>query len=650
MATVQERHHGGGAKRFIAQLLPFFFNSKPSSQSWSAEDRVSLLFEFDHPSELKVVEAGVRAALRHSDQAQAEELIHSLLRSDNSNAISLGLQWHRQRDQKGALRLDDDLEQVQIRRALFPQLDASAETLARVISECSDDLVPELACVLAKRSTPDRPALMRHLLATRPIAAPILHKCLLLEVLELQYQPGSARSQLCRALEAALESSLDTYPDEAVYSAILLRAGDLDKSSASSRPEDGLNWSALEPSVRALMQRAVRNVRSGAIRKQLIRLLECPLLGEPALEALESARPSLLSSILSESGHLLASPTLRRHLIGSRVPARLAGLLRKTASVDPVLLRQASGILFDCHDDPEVVASRLGLLATCGDPMTRSVARGYLQRMTPSDSQARALRDLRRSEPSDVRPVAAARWRPTLQQLESALGSLTPWEAAACSVIHHRERPDALASMLRRVLNTGNAPSITSVLEIIDRRQVAAEFESELLMLSGVRSTQHGDEVRSRALRLLAHGTSSESARAILRGLADTSPAVQRAALEAATTVTGSDSVKLGCHVIDRALLERLARTSDARIRRIALRALQSRDPVAFMSLVESLFESPTVRERLAALEGARLSGQAAFSSRILRLLEAASEAELHETGRTALRSLRASHIGASAS
>ena len=650
MATVQDRHHDGGLRRFIAQLLPFFSSSRSPSKPWSAADRVSLLFELDHPSELRVVESGVRTALRHSDQTQAEELIQTLLRSDHSKAISLGLQLLRQRDQKGALRLDDDLDQVQARRAQLPRLDASAETLARVLSDCPDDLIPEVACVLADRSTPDRPALLGLLLATTPSAAPILHKCLLLEALELQYQFGSNRVHLCRALEASLGQPLDTCPDEAVLSAVLLRAGDLDCSSPSFDSGDGLNCSTLAPPVRALMQRAVRTIRSGAIRKQLIRLLECPLLGEPALEALESARPSQLSAILTESGHLLASPTLRRHLIGSRVPARLAGLLRKTASVDPVLLRQAPRILFDCHDDRELVASRLGLLGTCGDPLTHSLARGFLQRMPPSESQSRALRDLHRSESSGARTIEGTRWRPTLQQLEAALASLTPGQAAACSLVHHRDRPNALASMLRRVLTTGNASSITSALEIINRRGIAREFENELLNLSGVQSSQHGNEVRSRALRLLAHGTSSESARAILRGLADTSPAVQQSALEAATSLSGSDCVKLGCHVIDRALLERLARTSDARIRRVALRALHSRDPVGFMSLVESLFSGPTVRERLAALEGARLSGEATFSSRVLRLLEGASEVELHETGRIALRSLRASQVGERAS
>ena len=650
MAKVQGRHQGGGLKRFFAQFLPFSFKSERAFQSWSPKDRFSLLFDLSHPAEQKALENAIRTALRHSDEAQAEELIHSMLRSDHSKAIPMGLQMLRQRDEKDALRLDDDLELVQARRARLPVLVASFETLTQVISNCSEDLVPDLACFVANQATSDRPALIVHLLSTVPAAAPLLHRCLLLEVLELQHRPGPARTRLCRALEASLGHTPDSCPDEAIFSTILIRAGDLSRPAASSVQGEGLNLAALEAPVRLLMQRSVRNVRSKAIRKQLIRLLECPLLGEPALEALESARPAVLTSILKESGHLLASPSLRRHLIGSRVPARLAGLLRKTASVDPVLLRQAPGILFDCHDDEEIVASRLGVLGTCGDPMTRSVARGYLQRMAPSAAQTRALRCLQRSEPSTARPAAAARWRPSLQQLESGLDSLSPWEAAACSVLHHRERPDALASMLRRVLNTGTVTSICSALEIIDRRELAADFESELLMLSGPRSCQHGDEVRSRALRLLASGTSSESARAILRGLADPSPSVQQSALEAATSVSGSESVKLGCHVIDRALLERLARTSDTRIRRVALRALQSRDPVAFMALVESLFDSPSIRERLAALEGARLSGDGALSSRVLRLLEGSSDPGVHETGRIALRSLRASQLGASTS
>ena len=438
--------------------------------------------------------------------------------------------------------------------------------------------------------------------------------------------------------------------EESLLAALLLRAADLTSPLQTRDQLDQLQIDRFPPHALMAMQKFVRSARSKTVRSILISLLDCEILGDPALEALEAARPAQLAAILAESGHLLSVSNRHRHLLGTRVPTRLAGLLRKTASIDPALLRHAPGLLANCHEDPAVIANRLGVIGTSGDPLSKELSRTWLRRMDPSPERKQALLDIQRSRPASPVQLMPRSGKPTLQQLEALLTTLPPWKSAACSVVHQIERPHALASMLRRVLSSQTEHAIPSALEIIDRRGLAADFEPQLLLLAQPQSDGQPDEVRAHCIRLLAHGRTSDSARAILRALADSSPAVQQAALASATSLDCSDSVRLGCHVIDAGLLERLARTADSRIRRVALRALRDRDESAFRSLLGSLFEGKTVRERLAAIDGARFSGEHELSSRVLRLLEDPASDALRETGRIALRSLRAAREGAPSS
>ena len=585
----------------------------------------------------------MRAALRHSDQDQADELLDSLLRSNYPDAIIIGLRCLRQKDQKSGLRPDDDLGRVRDRRLALPRRSLQMETLESLLEKADPEWVSDLACMVTDLTGPRGPASLAKLITVNPKATSTVQKCLLLDAYQLQYQFRAPRRALARSLEACMALPAVAPSDEALLAAVVLRSADL---TSPGLPADGQNRIRLNvfPShVLLALQKSVRQARSRPIRRALISLLDCDVLGDSALEALESARPPQLASILSESGHLLTVSNRRRHLLGSRVPTRLAGLLRKTASIDPALLRHAPSLLMECHEDHAVVASRLGVIGTSGDSLARFTSLACLRHMDPSPERQQALLDIQRSLPPAPGPCMPSTGRVTLQQLESLLATLPPWKAAACSVIHHTERPDALASMLRRVLGSRATDAICSALEIIDRRDLAPDFEPQLLQLAQARSDDESDQIRGHCIRLLAHGRSSDSARAILRALADPSPVVQQSALQSATSIKCSESVKLGCHVIDASLLERLARTSDSRIRRVALRALRDRDDAAFRALLGSLFEGKTVRERLAAIDGARFSGEHELSSRVLRLLEDPSSDALRETGRIALRSLRAS-------
>ena len=175
MAKVKSRYQGQRLPRFVAQILPVSLKFRQSATHPRSRGRLSALFGSAHPSDWQPLQAAVRTALRHSDPIQADELIGSLLRSDHSNAILMGLHFVGQRDQNESLRPDDSVDQVRARRRRLDALPGPQDVLCSVIDGCPAEQAPDLACMLAAREQPDRPALLARLISTVPSAAPIAH-------------------------------------------------------------------------------------------------------------------------------------------------------------------------------------------------------------------------------------------------------------------------------------------------------------------------------------------------------------------------------------------------------------------------------------------------------------------------------------------
>jgi HEAT repeat protein len=201
-------------------------------------------------------------------------------------------------------------------------------------------------------------------------------------------------------------------------------------------------------------------------------------------------------------------------------------------------------------------------------------------------------------------------------------------------------------AVLRRALLGECGPSCAAALEVVARRDLVARFEPELVGLVSDVDRLVPSHLGARIIRILARGPTARSVSAIVNALESTDVALQAAALEAGIDPKASAPVRTGSELVAGTLLEQLAHSSDARVRRSALMALRARSDSRLQQVISDLLEDKSVEHRLSALEVMRYTDDNKIRSRVLRMLEGEPTQEFASRGRTVLRFLRVRRKG----
>ncbi|MDG2032269.1 MAG: hypothetical protein P8J45_14820 [Phycisphaerales bacterium] len=458
----------------------------------------------------------------------------------------------------------------------------------------------------------------------------------------LQGGPSQKRSLLEAALIQAMEH-WDLHQLKPVLTAAAILAPTA-SAPLSERLED-----REAPGSKAL-RRHVRQSADDAVRLRLVRLLGVRGLAESAINGLEDLRGSQLDGVLSRDGCLLAAPGRMRRLARSRLGVRLAGRLSGRIPMPVTTARSLSRVLARCLKNPDQLARKLGCLANHPDRLAGILATAELIRL-PVNQPARneVLEELSHSasestvarlagSAGDGFPVMKA-FR-TIQAFAASLESAPPWRCASYSLVHHDRDPDALAHVLRTTLQAGSIRARMAALEVIDRRRLVPSFEREIIELVSLPARGGSIAIASRALGLLSLGPTGRSARIIVRSLASIHPELQVRALEAATSPKATPAVQTGCALVDEALLERLARAADRRVRAGALRALEHRSHVHARRVVEALLVDEDLEHRLSGLDGVRATADPSLRSSVLRMMEREDQQVVMVEGRDVLKFL----------
>jgi hypothetical protein len=397
------------------------------------------------------------------------------------------------------------------------------------------------------------------------------------------------------------------------------------------------------------LRRLVREARDEPIRTRLVRLTGVRGLSDAAINALETIRIGRVDSVFAHGAHLARAPRRRRRLSRSRVPTRLSGRLAQRMPVDAMAARAVPSILAGSNLVRSQVDHRLATLAAHPDRLASVLATIRLLQQPPDDEHRCAIESVlaRAVDPlvtrlieSGSRPADGIKAMHELSDFESALMTRPGWWCAACALEHLRSRPDALEPVLRRTLQDGCDRACSAAVDVISRRRMVPRFESDLVSIVEAGPGGRPAALVARVLRLLANGPTGRSARAIVRSLGSRHPELQAEALAAATDPKASVAVRVGCSLVDVALLERLTESSESRVRSGALRALRLRSESRARSVVRRLLDDDSPELRLTGLDAVRSAGDPDYRGPVLRLMERELLPEIMTRGRAVLRFL----------
>lgn len=602
-------------------------------------------------NELDSLRATFRGVLRWADRDELDRLARAQIQAADPLSLILGLETLQHASPGSRLRPDDEDEALQTRQQLLRSYSTDHRALVGATRCCPPELRGDLMLLCCAHGTPDPMRLLvRHVYSDETwsgCAARIIFE-------EAQGQP-SASSPRQGAFEAGLADALDhwkAHRNPLILSAAVVYLASLDHGGLHEGPLRTCLADEQSAGCRAL-HGYVASAQDQHVRTRLLRLVGHSHLHRSAIHALESSSPSVLATACEAASHLLRTPR-RKHALGrSRIATRLAGRLLQGPMPPRSVLRVAPELLVSGLRKQDTLAHRLGVIALAGDRMSSVLAIDALRRVPRCPEHDHAMADIERGNlsvsvqfgPSTATSLTVFDAQSSLALFETALATKPPWWCAACSVGHARDRSDALYALLRRVLRGSCGRSQAAACEVIARRHLVAHFEQDLIDLVSSDHSQLDGASGAQVIRLLAEGPTGRSAKAILRALASTDVAMQAAALEATANPRASEAVRAGTQLIDVHLLERLARSPGASIRRPALIALRARAPHRFETVVAALLEGKSSEGRLAGIEAARYSENASLRSAVLRALEETPSPRLVTQGRSALRFLRARQV-----
>ncbi len=606
-------------------------------------DRIRMLF----PGGRRGLPLGsLRALLRPVfNQGTSPELLdlgRALLGSGEHQAVTMGFEALGRANPSGVLCQDDDLDALASRSEELGAFEFDVADLAVAWSAIPSRYHGDALMLCARSGLAEGYDLLLNELKAGTDWAELASNLLLWRATALEVDLSPRRSPIEVAVIHGMEHWDRHQMKPVLTAAAILAPMASDQLSERLEDRDARGGKALRSHVR---QAAVE-----AIRLRLVRLLGVRGLADSAINGLESLRGAQLDRVLSRDGCLLAAPGRMRRLARSRLGVRLAGRLSGRTPMPVTTARSLPRILARCLKNPDQLARKLGSLADHPDRLAAILATAELIRL-PANQPARneALEDLVNSAPEPTVARLAALdgdgfpvMKPfrSIQAFAASLESAPPWRCASYSLVHLDRDPDALAHVLRTTLQAGSARSRMAALEVIDRRRLVPTFERELIELVSLPSRGGSIAIASRALGLLALGPTGRSARIIVRSLASIHPELQVRALEAATSRKATPAVEAGCALVDEALLERLARAADRRVRAGALRALEHRSHVHALRVVEELLIDEDLEHRLSGLDGVRATADPSLRSSVLRMMEREDQQVVMVEGRDVLKFL----------
>ena len=590
----------------------------------------------------------LRPVWKYGDILELRDLARALLATCRCEGYLCALETMEHAFPGESIRPDDEVEVFALRAARFGPPPTVLKGMPRAFRLASDRQRCDLLLLGAASDTKTGFSLLLDRLSGKEDLAPLAARLLLWRAMELQNSNGPGRVLLGATLSDAA-ANLTELPRELLLALVVHLTG-------CPGTDGGLTISADGPVMESLI-RLVRAADEPIVRERLLALLRFDAFSRSALDGLESLRLGRIDGVLERSGHLMRDPKRARMLSGSRFPARVAGRLSRARPMEDERSQHLPGLLAGSSLSRELVTRRLSEIALDTAPLAAVLATQTLIERKLDDSSCSALETIHRespvaeaatlagvvlAEPTDSSDVGG------LRAFEEALGDAPGWWCATLALFQLEADPIAARAVIRRALLGPDQGTRARAIEVIDRRGLVAEFESNLIdVIVGFDAQVRGElggsgdpTIPAQAVRLLAMGPTPRSAREIVRRLASACPALQAAAIMAASNPKASPAVREGCSLVDVELLERLAEANEPQVRAAALRALRLRSRQRSDEMTRRLLDHQSPEFRLTGLEGVRQFADPDLRASVLRLIEREEHQELVMRGRSVLRFL----------